>query len=475
MYNDDDNNEEDQEIGSEDLDRIKDAGKAATNKAKKTAKSVVNKIKTTISSMIPPKIKLYILIAIIVIIAVIILLAAIIYLLDIDKTSKNKLKDGETEPFGYWWPIGGEAITDEDGIEDGSGTPIETQITSEYGKRDGKLHGGIDIAPVGDTTPGLIPVIAIAAGEVTYPEDKETQNYARYEGNSGTNGGYGNYIIINHGEISSLYGHLHAGSIKVQTGDSVKRGQIIAYMGNSGDSRSSNGGTGTHLHFEIRIYAEDGTYERVNPLEYVSNDASRARAEGVSILFNEKYTKEQFVKAIKKYKVPDGNSAGEISGITNKDGYEKVFIANAEKCYDIAIEYNVDPAFLFGIAVTESGYGTSSRTYNNSNPFGYETGGTATNFSGFEDAAKRVCETIKGYTESESWLAECKKRVELVGYGVPDLTVAEGIVTIYNGVSNVELGQIERGDSFGISTVKERWSAWVNNATGYMKSIYGLL
>ncbi len=473
MYDDD--NDEEQELGSDDLDRINSAGKALENKAKRTTKSAVVKIKTTISSMVPKKVKLYFFIAIIVIILIIILLAAAAYLIEKLTMRDNKLRDGETEPFGYWWPIGGEVTTDEDGIEDGSGTPIETQITSEYGERNGKLHGGIDIAPVGDTTPGLIPIIAIAAGEVTYPGNKATQNYVRYKGNSGSNGGYGNYIIINHGEISSLYGHLHAGSIKVQAGDSVKRGQIIAYMGNSGDSRSSNGGTGTHLHFEIRIYAEDGTYERVNPLEYVSNEVGRARAEGVSVLFNERYTKTQFVKAVRKYKVPDGNSAGEISGITNKDGYEKVFIANAEKCYDIATEYNIDPAFLFGIAVTESGYGTSSRTYNNSNPFGYETGGSATSFSGFEDAARKVCATIKGYTESESWLDECRKRVELVGYGVPDLTVAEGVVTIYNGVSNVELGQIERGDSYAISTVKERWSAWVNNATRYMKSIYGLL
>jgi murein DD-endopeptidase MepM/ murein hydrolase activator NlpD len=59
-------------------------------------------------------------------------------------------------------------------------------------------------------------------------------------------GGYGNYVIINHGNgYSTLYGHMLNNSIVVKAGDKVTQGQRIGTMGSTGRS------TGTHLHFEI--------------------------------------------------------------------------------------------------------------------------------------------------------------------------------------------------------------------------------
>jgi len=63
-------------------------------------------------------------------------------------------------------------------------------------------------------------------------------------------GGYGNYVIINHGNgYETLYGHMLNNSVIVKAGDRVSQGQKLGLMGSTGRS------TGTHLHFEVRAPA----------------------------------------------------------------------------------------------------------------------------------------------------------------------------------------------------------------------------
>jgi murein DD-endopeptidase MepM/ murein hydrolase activator NlpD len=77
---------------------------------------------------------------------------------------------------------------------------------------------------------------------------------------SGWRTGYGNTVIINHGNgFKTLYGH--SSEIYVKAGDQVVKGQVIAKQGNTGRVR---GATGIHLHFEI---IKNGV--KVNPLSYV--------------------------------------------------------------------------------------------------------------------------------------------------------------------------------------------------------------
>ncbi|SEM66580.1 Peptidase family M23 [Chryseobacterium taichungense] len=87
-----------------------------------------------------------------------------------------------------------------------------------------QFHKGLDIAvPFGSD------VMATAAGTVIF---------------SGQKGGYGNCVIVSHGNgLATLYGHLSQLVAKVN--DKVKVGQVIAKSGNSGRS------TGPHLHYEV--------------------------------------------------------------------------------------------------------------------------------------------------------------------------------------------------------------------------------
>lgn len=119
--------------------------------------------------------------------------------------------------------------------EGGPGTfswPVSGTITSPFGWRSNPFggapdfHPGLDIAAPSGTT-----VTAAASGTVIL-----AQWY----------GGYGNFIMIDHGgSVSSGYGHLSA--MYVSVGQQVQRGQAIGAVGSTGHS------TGPHLHFEVRI------------------------------------------------------------------------------------------------------------------------------------------------------------------------------------------------------------------------------
>lgn len=122
--------------------------------------------------------------------------------------------------------------------------PASGRITSGFGGRKSPTkgassnHKGIDIsAPTGTS------IVAAAAGEVVI---------ATYSSSAG------NYVMLSHGGgVYTVY--MHASSLLVSQGQSVKKGQTIAKVGSTGYS------TGSHLHFGVRV---NGAY--VNPSKYVS-------------------------------------------------------------------------------------------------------------------------------------------------------------------------------------------------------------
>lgn len=120
-----------------------------------------------------------------------------------------------------------------------------TYISSYYGWRfnNTNYHTGVDFP-----APANTPIRASASGTVIY---------VRTGAGYGRAWGYGNYVIVDHGGgFSTLYAHCT--SIPVSVGDTVTKGQTIAYVGTTGWS------TGYHLHFEIR---RNGAH--TNPLNYL--------------------------------------------------------------------------------------------------------------------------------------------------------------------------------------------------------------
>jgi murein DD-endopeptidase MepM/ murein hydrolase activator NlpD len=114
--------------------------------------------------------------------------------------------------------------------------PVAGPVTSGFGMRWGRMHEGIDIgAPTGTA------IHAAAAGTVIY---------------AGVMGGYGNIVVIDHGEgVSTAYGHMSAIWIG---GGSVAQGASIGAVGCTGHC------FGPHLHFEVRINGSP-----VDPLGYL--------------------------------------------------------------------------------------------------------------------------------------------------------------------------------------------------------------
>ena len=132
-----------------------------------------------------------------------------------------------------------------DGIPNGDPTGGKGRISDHYGYRTHpvlhhrQMHAGLDFAMSVGT-----PIYATANGVVL---------------SAGIQPGYGHMVEIRHNfGFGTRYGHLN-GKYAVKQGDFVKKGDIIAYSGNSGLS------TGPHLHYEIRFISKP-----LNPINFVN-------------------------------------------------------------------------------------------------------------------------------------------------------------------------------------------------------------
>ena len=135
-------------------------------------------------------------------------------------------------------------------------SPVEfSRISSRFGKRKHPIskkwraHKGVDYAAARG-----VPIRATADGKIIH---------------AGRKGGYGKTIILRHaGRFTTLYAHMNGYAKGMRTGQRVKQGETIGYVGSTGYS------TGPHLHYEFRF---DGVHR--NPLTYKTPKASSVKPE----------------------------------------------------------------------------------------------------------------------------------------------------------------------------------------------------
>jgi murein DD-endopeptidase MepM/ murein hydrolase activator NlpD len=132
-------------------------------------------------------------------------------------SSYSSTGSGSVSASGFVWPVSG-------------------PVVSGFGMRWGRMHEGVDIAAGYGT-----PIHAAASGTVIY---------------AGWMGGYGNLVIIDHGNgLATAYGHQSSFAVG---GGSVSQGQVIGYVGCTGHC------FGPHVHFEVRVNGSP-----VDPLGYL--------------------------------------------------------------------------------------------------------------------------------------------------------------------------------------------------------------
>jgi murein DD-endopeptidase MepM/ murein hydrolase activator NlpD len=149
----------------------------------------------------------------------------------LEALARERAARAARNPFGSRRLTGGGVSTE------GFIWPVQGVVTSNFGRRWGRMHTGIDIG-----APGGTPIAASKAGEVIY---------------AGWLGGYGNLVVVDHGDsVVTLYAH--QSKMGVVEGQPVEQGQVVGFVGTTGRS------TGNHLHFEVRVDTEPQ-----DPLKYL--------------------------------------------------------------------------------------------------------------------------------------------------------------------------------------------------------------
>lgn len=117
-----------------------------------------------------------------------------------------------------------------------------SKVGSHFGTRGTRFHEGIDLVATEGTA-----VHAAHDGVVIYSGSRLS--------------GYGNMVALKQGQVMTVYAHNYVNL--VNRGDVVEAGDKIAEVGQTGRA------SGPHLHFEVRVKADDNRYYAVEPKEFI--------------------------------------------------------------------------------------------------------------------------------------------------------------------------------------------------------------
>lgn len=172
------------------------------------------------------------------------------------------------------------------------------EITQEYYvPLKGQAHRGVDIVKAGMQLDNIVAhsdgtvVQVINNCNVTTPNDPTNP---------------GNMVKIDHGnDYATRYLHLAYGTVKVKVGDRVSKGQVIGYMGNTGNS------FGGHLHFEVMK-----NNVQIDPTNYLDNDLPSGQAcEQVNVYYRVKTEKHGWLPGVKNLTDYAGWENSPITGL----------------------------------------------------------------------------------------------------------------------------------------------------------------
>lgn len=319
------------------------------------------------------------------VIITVLLLIFFLLIINIDDSSNNAASTYYSSGTGFWWPVGGEEVTGSSStgyfaVDEPMSTIITAPYLEERTKDSGEIyyHSGIDIGNNGyayyDESTGRyssdIPIIASKDGTITLIVE-----------NTGDTS-YGNYVIIDHGdEITTLYAHLDR-FVDIEIGDTVSQGQVIGYMGTTGNS------TGVHLHFEVRVNGE-----HVDPLNYIDADNPRESFEysyilGIS-LTSTSLSKSEFSSKLSTY----------CSRISNTNCTTN-FANNSSLIYDTALAAGINPEIVVAYAQIE--YQFACTNYNCWALGHGNTSSSGSSYSSFEDGIEAFAEYILKYNDTSN-------------------------------------------------------------------------
>lgn len=302
--------------------------------------------------------------------------------IEYDPVTGNSYNEAEANTAtrrSFYWPIGSDETEERNGVIYADKDPASTNVISKFGTRENPItgeleeHYGIDISGVD----GVTNVIAVYRGEVVSVVDHCSV------GDTTCNEGYGNTIIISHSNNDyTVYAHLSSIDPSVTIGSTVDKGQLIGKVGMTGMTKEAC------LHYELRKGGND-VLHAIDPLSEMSSSNPRPKvASGDFSVHETSLSKEEFASKLRAYCVSNKCSTD----------FMNIFVANAERVYEISVANNVNPELVVIRGAKEGmSPGGSTNNYWGIGCYNGAGSGACARYGSLEDGIRGFAKAVAGY------------------------------------------------------------------------------